>query len=90
MRCQPVPLDECCSKDEQGSRFINLEQVVLFFVFQVADDEVLQEQIGSDVFFDLVDFEKVRTFRVPRQNKFVQFKVSAVVVVANALRRWLP
>ena len=42
---------------------------------QVVRDEDLREQIGSSVHFDLVDFEKVQSFRVQKQTKFVQFKV---------------
>ena len=42
---------------------------------QVVRDEDLQEQIGNEVHVDLVDFEKVQTFRVLNETTFVQFKV---------------
>uniref|UniRef100_A0A3Q7HHB2 Ubiquitin carboxyl-terminal hydrolase 7 ICP0-binding domain-containing protein n=1 Tax=Solanum lycopersicum TaxID=4081 RepID=A0A3Q7HHB2_SOLLC len=43
--------------------------------FQVARDEDLGEQIGKDIYFDLVNHDKVRTFRVKKDTPFTQFKV---------------
>lgn len=43
--------------------------------FQVACDEDFVSQIGRDVFFDLVDHEKVRSFRVQKLMPFNVFKV---------------
>lgn len=49
----------------------------LFIIyFQVARDEDLREQIGTDIYFDLVDHDKVRNFRIQKQMPFNQFKVS--------------
>lgn len=46
-------------------------------VIQVGRDEDLQSQIGKDIHFDLVDHEKVRSFRIQKQTLFTQFKVCA-------------
>jgi ubiquitin carboxyl-terminal hydrolase 7 len=45
----------------------------------VARDEDLGEQIGKDIYFDLVDHDKVRSFRVQKQTPFNVFKVSSLV-----------
>ncbi|KAK6126581.1 hypothetical protein DH2020_039692 [Rehmannia glutinosa] len=41
---------------------------------QVARDEDLKEQIGKDIYFDLVDHDKVRNFRIQKQMPFNLFK----------------
>jgi ubiquitin carboxyl-terminal hydrolase 7 len=41
----------------------------------VARDEDLAKQIGKDIYFDLVDIEKVRSFRVQKDMLFNIFKV---------------
>lgn len=38
-------------------------------------DVDLVEQIGRDIFYDLVDHDKVRAFRVQKQMRFCLFKV---------------
>lgn len=57
-----------------GCFFGNLVYFVIFG--QVARDQDLESQIGKDIFFDLVDHEKVQSFRVQKQTPFVQFKVT--------------
>jgi len=42
---------------------------------QVARDEDLAFQIGKEIHFDLVDHDKVRSFRIQKQTLFSQFKV---------------
>ncbi|CAD6256634.1 unnamed protein product [Miscanthus lutarioriparius] len=42
--------------------------------YGVARDEDLKEQIGKDIYFDLVDHEKVRNFRIQKQMPFSSFK----------------
>jgi hypothetical protein len=42
---------------------------------QVARDEDLEFQIGKEIHFDLVDHDKVRSFRIQKQTLFSQFKV---------------
>ncbi|GLT61911.1 hypothetical protein SLA2020_345830 [Shorea laevis] len=49
-------------------------QAHLFTIIKVARDEDLAEQIGKDIYFDLVDHDKVRSFRVQKQTAFHAFK----------------
>uniref|UniRef100_A0A0D6QUA6 ubiquitinyl hydrolase 1 n=1 Tax=Araucaria cunninghamii TaxID=56994 RepID=A0A0D6QUA6_ARACU len=46
----------------------------LYTIIKVARDEDLTNQIGKDIYFDLVDHEKVRTFRIQKQISFTSFK----------------
>ncbi|XP_030520703.1 ubiquitin C-terminal hydrolase 12-like [Rhodamnia argentea] len=46
----------------------------LYTIIKVARDEDLAEQIGRDIYFDLVDHDKVRSFRIPKQMPFNNFK----------------
>ncbi|KAK3120269.1 hypothetical protein QOZ80_9AG0684800 [Eleusine coracana subsp. coracana] len=46
----------------------------LYTIIKVARDEDLKEQIGKDIYFDLVDHEKVRSFRIQKQLPFNSFK----------------
>lgn len=52
-------------------------KIILLIVMnvQVARDADLLEQIGKDIFFDLVDHDKVRSFRIQKQMTFNLFKV---------------
>lgn len=49
--------------------------VITHFIFQVARDGDLGEQIGREIWFDLVDHDKVRAFRIQKQMPFTKFKV---------------
>ncbi|KAG2672498.1 hypothetical protein I3760_13G044700 [Carya illinoinensis] len=46
----------------------------LYTIIKVARNEDLLEQIGRDVYFDLVDHEKVHSFRIQKQLPFNHFK----------------
>ncbi|KAJ7960362.1 ubiquitin carboxyl-terminal hydrolase 12 [Quillaja saponaria] len=46
----------------------------LYTIIKVARDEDLVEQIGKDIYFDLVDHDKVRSFRIQKQMPFNLFK----------------
>ncbi|AET00385.1 uncharacterized protein [Medicago truncatula] len=46
----------------------------LYTMIKVVRDEDLAEQIGNDIYFDLVDLDKVRSFRVKKQTSFNVFK----------------
>ncbi|XP_020577037.1 ubiquitin carboxyl-terminal hydrolase 13-like isoform X2 [Phalaenopsis equestris] len=46
----------------------------LFTIIKVARDEDLAQQTGKDIYFDLVDHEKVRSFRIQKQVPFNLFK----------------
>ncbi|KAF2289569.1 hypothetical protein GH714_037204 [Hevea brasiliensis] len=49
-------------------------QAHLYTIIKVARDEDLKEQIGRDIYFDLVDHDKVRNFRIQKQMPFSHFK----------------
>ncbi|PON82403.1 Ubiquitinyl hydrolase [Trema orientale] len=49
-------------------------QAHLFTIIKVARDGDLSEQIGKDIYFDLVDHDKVRSFRIQKQTPFNLFK----------------
>ncbi|KAJ0974146.1 hypothetical protein J5N97_016111 [Dioscorea zingiberensis] len=46
----------------------------LYTIIKVARDGDLAEQIGRDIYFDLVDHDKVRSFRIQKQLPFTAFK----------------
>lgn len=46
----------------------------LYTIIKVARDRDLLEQIGRDIYFDLVDHDKVRSFRIQKQTSFNLFK----------------
>ncbi|KAI3938553.1 hypothetical protein MKW98_016058 [Papaver atlanticum] len=46
----------------------------LYTTIKVARNEDLSKQIGKDIYFDLVDHEKVRSFRIQKQMVFNVFK----------------
>eukprot|EP00850_Spirogloea_muscicola_P017054 SM000143S00719 [mRNA] locus=s143:49387:56676:- [translate_table: standard] len=46
----------------------------LYTIIKLARDEDLREQIGQGTYFDLVDHDKVRSFRIQKQTPFTQFK----------------
>ncbi|KAL3335872.1 hypothetical protein AABB24_031873 [Solanum stoloniferum] len=46
----------------------------LHTIIKVARDEDMQWQIGKDIYFDLVDHEKVKSFRIQRETLFSAFK----------------
>ncbi|KAH6802412.1 ubiquitin-specific protease 12 [Perilla frutescens var. frutescens] len=46
----------------------------LYTIIKVARDEDLVHQIGKDIYFDLVDHDKVRQFRIQKQLSFNSFK----------------
>lgn len=57
------------------SESMNSDMEVHVSCLQVARDEDLSHQIGKDIHFDLVDHDKVRSFRIQKQTPFAQFKV---------------
>jgi len=56
---------------------------------KVARDENLTEQIGKDIYFDLVDHDKVRSFRIQKQMPFKAFKVIPWVLLFSYTSRGL-
>ncbi|XP_054795348.1 ubiquitin C-terminal hydrolase 12-like isoform X2 [Prosopis cineraria] len=64
----------------------------LYTIIKVARDEDLAEQIGRDIYFDLVDHDKVKCFRVQKQMPFNVFKDEVAKefgIPVQFLRFWL-
>ncbi|KAH7866206.1 hypothetical protein Vadar_017070 [Vaccinium darrowii] len=64
----------------------------LYTIIKVARDEDLIEQIGRDIYFDLVDHDKVRSFRIQKQMPFNLFKeevAKELGVPVQCQRFWL-
>ncbi|KAL9675747.1 hypothetical protein QQ045_003953 [Rhodiola kirilowii] len=59
--------DKECKKKEKA-------EAHLYTIIKVARDSDLAEQIGREIFFDLVDHDKVRSFRIQKQTPFNLFK----------------
>ncbi|XP_068341634.1 ubiquitin C-terminal hydrolase 12-like isoform X1 [Pyrus communis] len=69
--------DEIRLKKEQGEKEDKRKykaQAHLYTIIKVARDVDLTEQIGRDIYFDLVDHDKVRNFRIEKQKSFNLFK----------------
>jgi hypothetical protein len=58
-------------------RFLGFVTVCLSntFLSQIARDEDLSNQIGKHLFFDLVDHDAVKSYRIQQEVPFKQFKV---------------
>ncbi|KAK4279207.1 hypothetical protein QN277_016943 [Acacia crassicarpa] len=50
------------------------EEAHLYTIIKVARDEDLAQQIGRDIYFDLVDHDKVKCFHVKKKMPFIHFK----------------
>jgi len=78
-------------KQEEKGKKENAE-AHLYAIIKVARDEDLADQIGKDIYFDLVNHDKVQTFRVQKQWVFTQFKEQVVKffrIPAQHQRFWL-
>ncbi|XP_050281148.1 ubiquitin C-terminal hydrolase 12-like isoform X19 [Quercus robur] len=61
-------------QDEKEQKRKEKAEAHLYTIIKVARNEDLLEQIGRDIYFDLVDHDKVRSFRIQKQNSFNLFK----------------
>ncbi|KAE9589796.1 putative ubiquitinyl hydrolase 1 [Lupinus albus] len=61
-------------QEEKEQKRKEKEEAHLYTILKVARDADLHQQIGKDIFFDLVDHDKVRTFRIRKQTPFITFK----------------
>ncbi|KAL3828639.1 hypothetical protein ACJIZ3_017441 [Penstemon smallii] len=61
-------------QEEKEQKKKEKSEAHLYIIVKVACDEDLSRQIGKDIFFDLVDHEKVRSFRVQKLMPFNLFK----------------
>jgi ubiquitin carboxyl-terminal hydrolase 7 len=62
-------------QEEKERRRKEKAEAHLYTIIKVARDEDLAFQIGKEIHFDLVDHDKVRSFRIQKQTLFSQFKV---------------
>ncbi|CAI7883769.1 unnamed protein product [Closterium sp. NIES-54] len=89
--CFPSLLSACALEEKERKRKEKAE-AHLFTIIKVSRDEDLFNQIGRDQFFDLVDHERVRSFRVAKQMRFLEFKAlveKEVGVPVAGQRFWL-
>jgi len=49
----------------------------MYCLLQIARDEDLTNQIGKHLFFDLVDHDVVKSYRIQQEVPFKMFKVSS-------------
>ncbi|KAL2600182.1 hypothetical protein AAZV13_10G096600 [Glycine max] len=61
-------------QDEKELKRKEKAEAHLYTTIKVACDEDLREQIGNNIHFDLVDYDKVRSFRVQINMPFMVFK----------------
>ncbi|KAK9129007.1 hypothetical protein Syun_017804 [Stephania yunnanensis] len=61
-------------QEEKEQKRKDKAQAHLYTIIKVARNEDLVEQIGRDIYFDLVDHDKVRSFRIQKQMPFNLFK----------------
>ncbi|MCD7447200.1 CSN-associated deubiquitinating enzyme Ubp12, partial [Datura stramonium] len=78
--------------EEKEQKRMEKSEACLYTVIKVAREEDLGEQIGEEIYVDLVDLDKVRTFRVEKQMPFIQFKkdvAKAFGIPVQFQRYWL-
>ncbi|KAM0850080.1 hypothetical protein ACQ4PT_053319 [Festuca glaucescens] len=61
-------------REEKERRKKEKAEAHLYTIIKVARDDDLTAQIGKDIYFDLVDHDKVQSFRIQKQMPFTQFK----------------
>ncbi|KAL5701003.1 ubiquitinyl hydrolase 1 [Ranunculus cassubicifolius] len=61
-------------KDEKEQKKKEIAEALLYTTIKVARDKDLFEQIGKDIYFDLVDHDKVQGVRVKKEISFKEFK----------------
>ncbi|XP_062188421.1 ubiquitin C-terminal hydrolase 13-like isoform X2 [Phragmites australis] len=61
-------------REEKERRKKEKAEAHLYTIIKVARDDDLNGQIGKDIYFDLVDHDKVPSFRIQKQMLFNQFK----------------
>ncbi|XP_010312501.2 ubiquitin C-terminal hydrolase 12 isoform X3 [Solanum lycopersicum] len=79
-------------QDEKEQKRKEKAEAHLYTIIKVARDEDLGEQIGKEIYFDLLDHDKVRSFRIQKQMVFTQFKEEVAKVLGIPVqfqRYWL-
>ncbi|KAI9082368.1 hypothetical protein K1719_035791 [Acacia pycnantha] len=70
----------------------NKEEADLYTFVKVARDEDFARQVGRDIYFDLVDHDKVKCFHVKKQMHFIHFKDEVAKefgIPVHFMRFWL-
>ncbi|GMP89752.1 hypothetical protein CsSME_00041180 [Camellia sinensis var. sinensis] len=62
-------------------------QAHLYTIIKVARDEDLVEQIGKDIYFDLVDHERVHSFRIQKQMRLTFSRYGSLYHLVSDLRK---
>ncbi|CAI9265965.1 unnamed protein product [Lactuca saligna] len=61
-------------QEEKDQKRKEKAEAHLYTIIKVARDDDLRRQIGKDIYFDLVDHDKVHSFRIQKQISFALFK----------------
>ncbi|XP_074566066.1 ubiquitin C-terminal hydrolase 13-like isoform X2 [Curcuma longa] len=61
-------------QEEKEQKKTEKSEAHLYTIIKVARDKDMREQIGRDIYFDLVDHDKVHSFRIQKQLPFSVFK----------------
>ncbi|CAH1438219.1 unnamed protein product [Lactuca virosa] len=61
-------------QEEKDQKRKEKAEAHLYTIIKVARDDDLRQQIGKDTYFDLVDHDKVHSFRIQKQISFALFK----------------
>ncbi|KAI3847192.1 hypothetical protein MKX03_033299 [Papaver bracteatum] len=71
---EPLRIKLKKEQDEKEQKKKEEAEAHLYTTIKVARDEDLSKQIGRDIYFDLVDHDKVCSFRIQKQMPFNLFK----------------
>ncbi|XP_060212559.1 ubiquitin C-terminal hydrolase 12-like isoform X1 [Lycium barbarum] len=90
----PPPIDIRLKKEQEETEIkrIAVLKARLYRIIKVARDEDLGEQIGKEIYFDLVNYDKVHTFSILKCMPFIQFKkevAKAFGIPVQFQRYWL-
>ncbi|XP_024545435.1 ubiquitin carboxyl-terminal hydrolase 13 isoform X1 [Selaginella moellendorffii] len=78
--------------DDKEKKRKEKSEAHLYTVIKVTREDDISEQIGRDIFFDLVDHDRIHSFRVLKQLPFAKFKEEVSKefnVPVNCQRFWL-
>ncbi|KAM3382799.1 hypothetical protein P3S68_008374 [Capsicum galapagoense] len=79
-------------QEEKEQKRTEKSEACLYTIIKVSRDEDLGEQIGKEIYFDLVDHDKVHIFHIEKQMTFTKFKeevAKAFGVPVQFQRYWL-
>ncbi|XP_028758072.1 ubiquitin carboxyl-terminal hydrolase 12-like [Neltuma alba] len=85
-------LPERLINEKEAKEHEKKEEAHLYTIIKVARDEDLAKQIGKDIYFDLVDHDRVKCFSVKKQMTFNHFKEEVAKefgIPVQFMRFWL-